>query len=515
MPRSAELSQGHVTAPTILCRHARTCRTADVGGAGSTPPSSCDTISRDRSIVRSSLVPRPSQSPVFDRFCKTGGGDSLGTKLRTSSRGTIARHRHTIYAIHTPFFFACARPAFSDRCVEQRMREYYAAMSGLGKVKELAGRPGVNPQDLDDTGGEEEETELSYALKELFWDKIVVFLTTAIIGLSAVDILTELLRGGSGIVCFVPDELNLTEGQEDYVDSYCAQSVPDTQYLPIFVLVQGVLVASWHYLWKSSFTSHFDYFFSLAKTLTRLSDETTGEYPRKNLNIIKKLEIEFSTFSPSKILRWYQAKLGAQLITAVVSMLFLFLVFTNFDVNFNCPRIENQYWPIPGEKINCIFTSLRLFSLVRVADAFLLVLVILAVLWGFIWSISRHTTELGCTNVALFSYTTGISPEYFLPKPMFSHIRGFFANICSARIGQEIVLRFFSPRIKTDLDFLLMMLYRTDSGLGHSFKEGQIYTSYKRLSDADLLRLNIHIRTKRNNSTEGDITITSILIYSD
>lgn len=88
-------------------------------------------------------------------------------------------------------------------------------MSGLGKVKELAGRPGVNPQDLDDTGGEEEETELSYALKELFWDKIVIFLTTAIIGLSAVDILTELLRGGSGIVCFVPDELNLTEGQED------------------------------------------------------------------------------------------------------------------------------------------------------------------------------------------------------------------------------------------------------------------------------------------------------------
>ena len=432
-----------------------------------------------------------------------------------SSRDTIARYRLTIYASHTPFFFACARPAFSDKCVEQRMREYYVAMSGLGKVKELAGRPGVNPQDLDDTGGEEEETELSYALKELFWDKIVVFLTTAIIGLSAVDILTELLRGGSGIVCFVPDELNLAEGQEDYVNSYCAQSVPDTQYLPIFVLVQGVLVATWHYLWKSSFTSHFDYFFSLAKTLTRLSDETTGEYPRKNLNIIKKLEIEFSTFSPSKILRWYQAKLGAQLITAIVSMLFLFLVFTNFDVNFSCPRIENQYWPIPGEKINCIFTSLRLFSLVRVADAFLLVLVILAVLWGFIWSISRHTTELGCTNVALFSYTTGISPEYFLPKPMFGHIRGFFANICSARIGQEIVLRFFSPRIKTDLDFLLMMLYRTDSGLGHSFKEGQIYMSYKRLSDADLLRLNIHIRTKRNNSTEGDITITSILIYSD
>lgn len=199
-----------------------------MGGAGSTPPSSCDTISRDRSIVRSSLVPRPSSSPVFDRFCKTGGGDSLGTKLRTSSRDMIARYRHTIYGSHTPFFFACARPAFSDRCVEQRMREYFAAMSGLGKVKELAGRPGVNPQDLDDTGGEEEETELSYALKELFWDKIVVFLTTAIIGLSAVDILTELLRGGSGIVCFVPDELNLTEGQEDYVNSYCAQSVPDT-----------------------------------------------------------------------------------------------------------------------------------------------------------------------------------------------------------------------------------------------------------------------------------------------
>lgn len=378
-----------------------------------------------------------------------------------------------------------------------------ATMSGLRKVTELAGRSGIDPQDLDDAdkGDQEKETEFPYALKELFWDKIVIFLTSAIVALTAVDILTELLRGGSGVVCFVSDELNLTEGQGEYVNSYCAQSVPDTQYLPIFVLVHGVLIATWHYLWKSSFTSHFDFFFSLAKTLTRLSDETTGEYPHKNLNIIKKLEIEFSTFDRSRILWWYRAKLGAQLLTAIASMLSAFLIFTDFDVNFFCPRIgtDNQHWPIPGERINCIFTSLRLFSLVRVADIFLLSLIILAVLWGLIWSISRHTVELGYKNVALFFFTAGISPEYFIPKPMFHHIQGFFRNVCSKRIGQEVVLRFFSPRIKTDLDFLLMMLYRTDSGLGHSFKEGQVHQERKRLSDADLLRLNIHIRTGGNS----------------
>ena len=386
-------------------------------------------------------------------------------------------------------------------------------MSGLGKVTELAGRSGIDPQDLDDTatGDLEQDAELSYALKELFWDKIVIFLTSAIVALSAVDILTELLRGGSGVVCFVSDDLNLTEGQGDYVNSYCAQSVPDTQYLPIFVLVHGVLIATWHYLWKSSFTSHFDFFFSLAKTLTRVSDETTGEYPRRNLNIIRKLEIEFSTFDRSRILWWYQAKLGAQLLTAIASILSAFLIFTDFDVNFFCPRIgtDNHYWPIPGVRINCIFTSLRLFSLVRVADIFLLSLITLAVLWGLVWSRSRHTVELGYTNVALFSFTAGISPEYFVPKPTFRHIRGFFKNICSARIGQEIVLRLFSPRIKTDLDFLLMMLYRTDSGLGHSFREGQVHRECKRLSDADLLRLNIHIRTGGNSSVAEGMKVKS------
>ena len=345
----------------------------------------------------------------------------------------------------------------------------------LEGVVGAAGSPNV--QDLDETGsqGENPESE-GYFVKEFFWDKIVIFLTTSIIGLTVVDILTELLRGGSGVVCFLSDDLNFSEAQVDYVNSFCSKSVPDAQYLPIFVLIHGVLIAAWHYIWKSSFSTHFDYFFSLTSHLVRFRDDTTGEYPLKNLRIINRLETEFCTYRRSKILRWYQAKVFFQLLTAIASILLSFLFFNNFDVDFVCR------WRDPGgvgivqmdsnnPEIPCIFASLRLFSLVRIFDTILLGLIILVLLCALLWTVLRHSDELGPKNAATFSYTTGISPEHYVSKSL---------------IAKDGLLRLFSPRIKTDFDFLVMALYKTDSGLAHIFKEGQIHQEIRRFIEAEI-----------------------------
>lgn len=327
---------------------------------------------------------------------------------------------------------------------------------------------GPNLQELDETGNQEPESE-GFFVKEFFWDKIIVLLTTSIIGLTALDILTELLRGGSGVVCFLPEGLNLSDDQSAYVNGFCSRSVPDAQYLPIFVLVHGILIGAWHYIWKSSFSTHFDYFFSLASHLVRFRDDLTGEYPLKNLKIVNRLETEFCTYRRSGILRWYQVKLMFQLLTAIASILLSFLLFNDFNVDFTCQ------WRDPANRtvtdVPCIFASLRLFYLVRIFDSILLGLIIVVALFAFLWTFLRHAAELGYDRVAKFSFCGGISPEHYLPKSVLSR-RG--------------ITRLFVPRMKNDFDFLLMSLYKTDSGLAHVFKEGQVEREKSGLFEAEI-----------------------------
>ena len=330
-----------------------------------------------------------------------------------------------------------------------------------------AGSP--NLQELDETGSQEESESEGFFVKEFFWDKIIILLTTSIIALTALDILTELLRGGNGVVCFIPDDLNFSDHQAEYVTGFCSRSVPDAQYLPIFVLIHGVLIAAWHYIWKSSFSSHFDYFFSLTSHLTRFRDEATGEYPLKNIKIINRLDTEFCTYRKTQIVRWYQVKLVCQVLTAIASILLSFLLFNEFNVDFTCQ------WREPGDgavaAIPCIFAFLRLFFLVRIFDTILLGLIILVAVFAFLWTLVGHSDELGCNKVALFSFSGGIKPEHYRPKPLLS---------------AQGLTRLFSPRIKTDFDFLLMALYKTDSGLAHIFKEGQIYEEKRKLSGSEV-----------------------------
>lgn len=349
---------------------------------------------------------------------------------------------------------------------------------------------GVDPSALGDEDGDETASkggEGSLQLRDFFWDKVVLFLSSSIVALTAVDILTELLRGGSDIVCYLPAEFNVSEGQEDFTNSFCAQSIPDTQYLPIFVLIHGILIAAWHYIWKSSFSGDLNLFLSLASELSKLSEESTGNYPQRNLAIICKLEREFSPYNMRQIFTYYQFKLLAQLVTALVSLLSSAFIFTEFDVDFTCPRqgADIAAWPFPGQVVSCIFVSLRLFALVRVFDILLLAFILLVLVWGLMWTLWRHPHELGYKNVALFSFTTGLHSSFFLPRPMFLNPAAFWRGIFCRRTLQELRLRFRTPSITTDLDFLLMLLYRTESSLAHSFREGRVLIEHRTLVDVD------------------------------
>ncbi len=360
----------------------------------------------------------------------------------------------------------------------------------MAATNALEGSVSTDPKDLAD----EEESDDNLASHELFWDKAVLFLATVITALTAVDFLSEIFRGDSGAVCFVPEELDATESQDRFIQNFCSQSIRTIQYLPIFVLIHGFLIGAFHYVWKSSFSNQFSYFFTHAKALCPFKDEETGEYPYKNVIIVKKLQLKFSAYNRYQVLGWYRVKLAVQLCIAFVSFIISFAIFAeNFDSEFDCPSgQENGAWPYGNTTVQCISTSVQLFWLIRLVDVILLVLVIGMLLWGILWmTIWPHPKELNYKQAALFTFATGVDSAFYVSKSLSYYLGVLFVNVF-CWVGRKARERFrdeveppFVPRISTDLHLFLLLLYRTDSSLGHAFYEGQVYLQHKALMELD------------------------------
>ena len=357
--------------------------------------------------------------------------------------------------------------------------------------------PSADPKDLaDEDASDPEDTDVTS--RELFWDKIILFLATTIVALTAVDVLAEILGGDSGAVCFIPEEFNATESQDAFVQNFCSQRIRKIGYLPIFVLVHGLLIGAGHYVWKSSFGNNFNYFFTLSKSLSRFKDKDTGEFPYENVAIIKKLQLEFSVYNRQKVFLWYLVKLVFQGLVAVASIIFSLSFFAvNFDASFDCPQEGEDMtaWPYPGMSVTCILSSVQLFWLIRWVDIVLLFALIGLLIWGLLYmTVWPHPKYLNIKQAALFAFTTGIDCTFYVPKSNLHYLRAMLAN--SFRwLSEKIVACFqrresdydpdYVPRISTDLDFFVFLLYRTDSSLGHAFFEGQVYLEHKALMELD------------------------------
>ena len=310
--------------------------------------------------------------------------------------------------------------------------------------------------------------------KDFYWDQLVVILVSAILGLTFLDIAVEFFRG-SGVQCYTPTTTvagntseEFTRDQASFVNNYCYQSLPSSEYFPLFILAQGLAIIAPHFLWSSLFGQHFDFFFDLAKDLKRLRDIKTGDYNPNNFEIVKKLEKEYKKHT---IFYLYIFKLVLQLVFAAFSFFFATAYFDDFSPTFDCPRNNiPSNWPL-SSKITCIYTSLRFLEIIRYLDILLVVLVILAVIIGLVWCFLRHTAELGYKDIAYFVVNSCLLAENYVPKNFWIYP--------------------FTPRIRNDLDFLLMRLFRTDAGHGQVFKEIQVLKQVDLLTkqDHELLQL--------------------------
>ncbi len=369
--------------------------------------------------------------------------------------------------------------------------------------------------------------------KDFFWDQFLKYISSGILALTVLNVSVEFLRGG-GVTCFTPaarvelttpeqEEYDLTRNQAEYINNYCARSIPSTEYFPVYILVHGILLIAPHYVWSALFKGDFDSFFSIVKKLDRLRDSMTGEYNLKNFDRVTKLETEYG--GKRRWIFWsYIFKLVLQLAVCIGSIVFSAAYFIDFSFSFQCPEdfsIENgtiiypDNWPI-NATVPCVFTSLRLLGIVRYGDHMLLTLAMGITIYGLLWCFRRHIKELGFQAIANFAFKSCLSPDSFVfPQaimwkylfPCFSRFACRRRNCCcqknclKCRFFTESHL--FSPRIQNDLEFMLMVLFGSDSSHGRVFKDIQVSKELKKQKDRDHQLLHLYINVQQEMRRRG------------
>ena len=339
--------------------------------------------------------------------------------------------------------------------------------------------------------------------KEFIWDQFLKYLSGVILSLSVLNFSVEFLRGiggsGNGVSCFLPStvgndgsiyELNPLQGR--YVNDYCAcaRSVPLTEFFPIFVVINGALLVIPHYVWSSLFKADFDSFFAIVEKLDRLRDFDTGEFDQKNFDRVRKLEIEYGGKGKQPwIFITYIVKLGIQLIITITLMIVSKPIFNDFSVIFDCPQEFLPTIKIPSNTtVPCVYVSLKLLGHIQIAMYIFNGVAILLILIGFVWCFMRHTKELGTRDVAKFVFTSCLTAELFSYPRLDSVVK---------------YRQIFHPRIKKDLDFLLMRLYQADSSHGCDFRSIQIEKELSVLRGNDRMLIHCVMHIQQNPMNEA------------
>ena len=384
------------------------------------------------------------------------------------------------------------------------IRELLTGMAALRSLptspNELIFSSEVQEKAQDNNDGPRDKAEKEIEPKEFFWDQLILYIATIIALLTLFDVSIQFLRNG-GLFCYVniPSNHNITEVTRDqvaYINNYCLQDLSFSEYYTVFILIQGILLAAPHYLWSSLFRGQFDFFFDLVRQLDRLRDSNTGEYRPANFEIVKKLEKEFpDRWKWFRIFSLYIGKLILQLALAIVFIIVNGTIFpeSDFAFAFECPENFDSAnppngWLLPFS-VSCAYSSFRVYVKLLIADYFLLVAAIAVTAYGLFWCFRRHTNALGYKEAALFAFTSCLKPDEYVFEPFWN--RSFRA--------------LFSPQIGNDLDFLLMRLYRADSGHGQVFKDIRVDKELKQYIGKDHELLHLYIDASK------DQQITEIL----
>ena len=202
-----------------------------------------------------------------------------------------------------------------------------ASLVATSPTQLVFGQKEENNQESGDVAKSAEGQEVgAIQPKEFFWDQFLIYVSTIVALLIVLDITLQFFRGG-GLVCRVPvtfsegnTMVKVSRDEVAYINTFCQKSLTRAEYYPLFVLIQGLVLAAPQYLWASLFAGQFDFFFGLVQQLDRLRSRETGDYREKNFEIVGKLEKQFPRkWKWVSIFSFYIGKLIVQLAVVVAA----------------------------------------------------------------------------------------------------------------------------------------------------------------------------------------------------
>ena len=298
------------------------------------------------------------------------------------------------------------------------------------------------------------ESDEASQSKDFFWDQAVKLLASGMLVLTLLEVLSSIR--GEAVQCLTPD--NYTRDQGAFINAYCTRSTHRTDYFLFLLVAQALLVYGPHFLWSSVYFGKLRYFSALAFSLDRHRDSKTGEFRSRNFVTVRALMETFG--STSIIYVTYVVKLVIQLLVAVVFIVICATLFNEYDPAFDCPdddslHLINDSWPL-DEQIVCVLSSLNVLFPVWWANFVLLIGTVVASMCGLVWCGLNHQTKLNWSYVARFALQSGIQPLEYRPK---SWKKRWFSKY------------FKRYRIRSNLDFLFLRLYRDDVGRAQVLRE--------------------------------------------
>jgi ABC-type multidrug transport system fused ATPase/permease subunit len=325
-----------------------------------------------------------------------------------------------------------------------------------------------------------------------FFDSLIITITTIIIGLPAVNWFYSIQFKDKvpTIQCFPPATLandsapNNTVSRAD-IESLCLyRHALYAAFFPVLVTFFGFGIAVLYFIWRNYNSSKFNLFVSLVNEMTVTKDEQTGKYSDKNRIIVTRLTKIFS--NDNTIYRTYNFVKVIQLVSSLIAFfvtVFLYAYTYNhsaflsaFSDHYNVPTFYckldkfdfiNASFPYPEMEVPCVEFASLTTSLILLIDIFLLFVIFILTI-ASIFNFQLYPKELKYREAAKFSFCTGMSHRLFYTKP------------------------FHFKAIGCDLDFLVVLLRRTDSGRADTLWDVRTLNEIELLNNDDLMKSNLN-----------------------
>ena len=344
---------------------------------------------------------------------------------------------------------------------------------------------GLDPQRFE---GKQKENAAIQLSRDLFLDSLTFAITAITIGfpaLSWVYSYVSLIKVTPTIRCFPPDNLSLTVSTAD-LEYFCQYNQTlHAAFFPVVIAFLAFWIAVPHFIWRNYHTGKFDLFISLVSKMKRTYKKSFTESKDENDIITQQLVDIFSGDN-----RMFISYLSVKIIQATVAVLTCLLVliiyhtylsslrsvftFTSNVPTFNCD--VNQYDALvkvssQNIQVPCIENFSRSTAFILFVDFILLLIVFLVSILGIVWNFLDHPKHLEHDQAAKFSYHTGMSIYCYKSK----HV-----NLWQCTVS--------------DLDFLIVLLHRTDCSLAELLWEVRTLSKIKLITNADLIRSHLHFK---------------------